>query len=170
MNYFGARFYDPVLGIWLSSDPARQFSNPYNEMGGDPINGVDPDGEFVVTALVVGAVAGAYFGGVATTGSFAWKGFDITEDWDEVLIGAAAGAAGGAAGAYVGGPAMIAGQSTGALGWGATAGMIASSTAGSGVSWAGNKLAGRHSDFSTNFGAFNVIWSSGRAGWVILVI
>ena len=54
-NIVGARYYDPVLGIWLSPDPARQFSNPYNGMGGDPVNGVDPDGEFVITAIVVGA-------------------------------------------------------------------------------------------------------------------
>lgn len=42
----GARFWDPQLGIWLSHDPARQFNNPYG-FGGDPINYVDPDGEFV---------------------------------------------------------------------------------------------------------------------------
>lgn len=40
---FGARFYDPVLGIWISGDPARQYSNPYS-FGGDPINGHDPTG------------------------------------------------------------------------------------------------------------------------------
>jgi RHS repeat-associated protein len=41
--YFGARFYDPVLGVWLSPDPARQFTNLYGT-GGDFINYIDPNG------------------------------------------------------------------------------------------------------------------------------
>jgi RHS repeat-associated protein len=40
---FGARWFDPELALWASPDPARQFSNPYS-YGGNPINGVDPDG------------------------------------------------------------------------------------------------------------------------------
>lgn len=53
LNYFGARFYDPVLGVWLSPDPARQFANPYNGMGGDPIMYRDPDGRWVISALKI---------------------------------------------------------------------------------------------------------------------
>jgi hypothetical protein len=40
----GARFYDPVLGIWLSTDPAKDGINPYAMVGGDPINYIDPLG------------------------------------------------------------------------------------------------------------------------------
>jgi RHS repeat-associated protein len=43
-NAFEARMYDPVIGRWISIDPARQFASPYLGMGNDPINGVDPDG------------------------------------------------------------------------------------------------------------------------------
>lgn len=41
--YFGARYYDPFLGLWLSPDPAGQFANPYT-YGGDPLNYIDPTG------------------------------------------------------------------------------------------------------------------------------
>lgn len=29
LNYFGARYLDPMLGMWISVDPARQFASPY---------------------------------------------------------------------------------------------------------------------------------------------
>jgi RHS repeat-associated protein len=44
---FGARLYDSRVGRWLSMDPlAAQFADmsPYNAMGNNPINLVDPDG------------------------------------------------------------------------------------------------------------------------------
>ena len=49
LNYFGARYLDPMLGMWTSVDPARQFSSPYLYVGNgvNPVNGVDPDGNFV---------------------------------------------------------------------------------------------------------------------------
>ena len=46
-NAFEARMYDPLIGRWLAIDPARQFSSPYNGMGNNPTNGVDPDGAWV---------------------------------------------------------------------------------------------------------------------------
>ena len=48
-HYFGARYYDSNLGIWLSVDPkARWYPHltPYNYVGNDPINYTDPNGEF----------------------------------------------------------------------------------------------------------------------------
>ena len=52
--YFGARYYDPLLGMWMSPDPAGQFSNPYS-YGGDPVNYVDPTGLWAIgPGFVVG--------------------------------------------------------------------------------------------------------------------
>ncbi len=42
--YFGARYYDPELGIFISGDPANQHLNPYSYVGYSPIMYIDPDG------------------------------------------------------------------------------------------------------------------------------
>ncbi len=41
---FHARQYDPYLGRFLAADPMMQFSSPYNGMGNNPINLIDPTG------------------------------------------------------------------------------------------------------------------------------
>ncbi len=45
LNYFGARYYDPEVGIWLSTDPKEQFFNSY-AYSSNPVNTIDPNGEF----------------------------------------------------------------------------------------------------------------------------
>ncbi len=49
LDYFGARYLDPMLGMWISVDPARQFTSPYLYVGNgyNPVNGFDPDGSKV---------------------------------------------------------------------------------------------------------------------------
>ena len=57
-DYFGARYYDAVVGRFLSVDPqADRFSSfsPYNYALNSPIRVIDPDGESPV--VVVGGVA-----------------------------------------------------------------------------------------------------------------
>ena len=46
LDYFGARYFDPMLGMWTSVDPKRQFASPYLYVGNgyNPVNVVDPDG------------------------------------------------------------------------------------------------------------------------------
>ena len=50
LDYFGARYLDPMLGLWISVDPARQFASPYLYAGNgmNPVNVVDPDGNIVI--------------------------------------------------------------------------------------------------------------------------
>ncbi len=61
--YYGARYYDPSLSVWLSVDPlAEQFPNfsPYNYTLNNPINLVDPDGRApdVVDDIIVHGING----------------------------------------------------------------------------------------------------------------
>lgn len=54
---FGARMYDPQLGVWHNQDPAGQFSSPYMAMGNNWPNGTDPTGKlFGFDDLIVSAI------------------------------------------------------------------------------------------------------------------
>ena len=44
LNYFGARYLDSMLGLWVSVDAARQYQNPYLYAGNNPVMRTDPDG------------------------------------------------------------------------------------------------------------------------------
>src|SRR5690554_2599994 len=45
MYYYGARYYDPRISIFVSVDPlAEQTMEPYIYVSNNPINMIDPDG------------------------------------------------------------------------------------------------------------------------------
>ncbi len=46
--------YDPVIGRWTTQDPAMQFTNPYIFCGNNPVQYIDPDGEWILGALLGG--------------------------------------------------------------------------------------------------------------------
>lgn len=50
LYYFGARYYDPEVGVWISPDPVNQFANAY-AYGSNPTNTVDPDGKAAAAVL-----------------------------------------------------------------------------------------------------------------------
>ncbi len=41
---FALRMYDPVVGRWITTDPAGQYDSPYVGMGNNPVLRGDPDG------------------------------------------------------------------------------------------------------------------------------
>ena len=44
LNYFGARYYDPNVGLWTSVDTIRQHQSSYTYGSNNPVNRIDPDG------------------------------------------------------------------------------------------------------------------------------
>lgn len=43
---FGRRYYDPVIGIWISLDPMEQHWSGYTYGSNNPTNRIDPDGNY----------------------------------------------------------------------------------------------------------------------------
>lgn len=77
--YFGARFFDPTFAMWLSPDPAGQFSNPYT-YGGDPVNAVDYDGKLSWASFGKAALAVAGLGVAAGVAPAVALGAGMTVD------------------------------------------------------------------------------------------
>jgi RHS repeat-associated protein len=107
---YGARLYDPVTGRFYAPDPAFSPASPYPLAGSDPLNLVDPDGEFAFIPLLIAMGIGAVVGGI---GGGLMSGASPSEGrfWAYVGIGAGVGAL------------------AGALGYGAAAGVAAGLTA-----------------------------------------
>jgi RHS repeat-associated protein len=49
--YFGARWYDPEIGRFITQDPARNGLNWFSYCNGNPINLIDPDGRYATLAV-----------------------------------------------------------------------------------------------------------------------
>ena len=123
--YARARFYDPLLGTYLTPDPAGEFTSPYTYAGWDPVNANDPTGRFIAFALVVAAFI---VGFVIAAVDAAISGASLSDALKAGLIGGAISAAGTA----VLGPLS---SSLGGLdGWGrAVAAVVRVASAGYGV-------------------------------------
>jgi RHS repeat-associated protein len=104
----GARYYDPVVGRFISPEPNVDYGafddgagmlafNVYAYCANNPVNYADPSGEFIITCIVVGAIAGAIIGG-SIGGYASYKKYGKVK-WQWVAGGALLG---GAAGALIG--------------------------------------------------------------------
>ena len=122
---YNARFYDADIGRFYSVDPAAQFPSSYIYADNDPVNSIDPSGEFsfliaLLIAIAVGAVVGGASYGIikAIKGEkFNWGEFGVA-----IGVGAVAAGVGFAAGTVVAAPAYSLGAAiAGSLGAGEAA-------------------------------------------------
>ncbi|MCL6588975.1 MAG: FG-GAP-like repeat-containing protein [Firmicutes bacterium] len=60
LYYFGARFYDPEIGRFISQDPAKDGLNWYSYCNNNPLKYVDPDGRNPVAVQKVIEAIGTY--------------------------------------------------------------------------------------------------------------
>jgi uncharacterized protein RhaS with RHS repeats len=74
--YMQARYYDPVIGRFYSNDPVGwspenpvMSFNRYLYVNNNPYKYVDPDGEFLFTAIAIAAVAYAAYEGYQDGGA-----------------------------------------------------------------------------------------------------
>lgn len=93
---YGARFYDPVLGAWLQSDPKadRHYSvSPYVYCLNSPVKYADPDGKLpvILLPLIKGAVGAAIDAGAQVTAHMiSGKSFgEAVSNIDYTSVGAA---------------------------------------------------------------------------------
>jgi len=175
--YFGARYYDPVLGRWCVVDPAGQFASPYVGMGNNPVVLVDPNGEFAFVPILIAAGYGAFIG--ATVNTIAYDIQAITSGggnnsgwWKSFASGALAGGIGAGAGAFgsqlvyqlagvgvmtVDGTVTLAGSVSPWLSVGA-------STAGGAIGGAAGGFAGGYVSGSRGSGLWNATWRGAALG------
>ena len=70
LYYLQSRYYDPAIGRFISADGQLNGgilgNNLYSYCENDPVNYYDPNGEFAVSAIIIGAIIGAAIGFGAT--------------------------------------------------------------------------------------------------------
>ena len=84
LYYVSSRYYDPETGRWISPEP-NVYNGEFDEGAGligynvyaycanNPVNNIDPTGEFVIsTAVLIGIGIGALIGGIVG-GVFGYK-------------------------------------------------------------------------------------------------
>ena len=108
--HMNGRMYDAHLGRFLSPDNYIQDiynTQSYNRFGyvwNNPLVLSDPSGEFIVTAIIIGAIVGAYIGGAQANGDWNPLNWDwgSGDTWGGIIGGAAIGGVSGAVGAVAG--------------------------------------------------------------------
>lgn len=104
------RLYDPIVGRMLSTDNyvqrpgSTQSYNRYSYAFNNPLKYVDPSGEIAWVPIIIGAVVGAYSGGVMANGGqfnpIRWD-YSSGRTWGYMLGGAVVGGLSGAVGHVV---------------------------------------------------------------------
>ena len=94
LNYFGARYFDPMLGLWISVDANREYSSLYSFVGYNPIISVDPDGN---STLSLGVAASASAGPINVSISFSILYNTNAKNWGDRIMGIFSARSGAAA-------------------------------------------------------------------------
>lgn len=166
LYFYGARYYDPVIGRFITADSIVQSPynpqtlNRYSYCGNNPINYIDPTGHWFFAFLIFVAISAAI--GAVVNVAIAGACGQLTS-WTAVWAALGAGAAGGAV-AGIGGLALGPAAATiwGGIGIGvaagATAGAVGSSISGA-FSWGAVGLGAAYGGALGGFGNS----SAGRA-------
>ena len=107
LNYMQARYYDPVIGRFLSIDPMTMldmdmnpnYFNRYSYTANDPVNAIDPDGQATFSISLEWWAAGSFGIGGAMEVHFDFDTLDVA--WGpQKSWGAGLGASVGLTGQY----------------------------------------------------------------------
>lgn len=92
LYYFGARYYDPEIGLWISPDKAFDSFNSYLYGNANPIIYIDEDGNIPILAVIaIGALLG---GAISATKAWNKPNADAGDVAKAFLEGAGIGAIG----------------------------------------------------------------------------
>ncbi len=157
LYFYEARYYDPVLGRFISPDtivPSAtdpQTLNRYAYVYNNPIIYTDPSGNFgFFAAIVIGAIVGTVSSGIQSD-------WDIGATLTGAAIGGASGAVGFGVGSYVSG--AVGGGAFGAIAGGVAAGAAVGGT---------SAILYRAAGYNTNIGlAIGVGAAGGLAGGAV---
>ncbi|MBO7568240.1 MAG: RHS repeat-associated core domain-containing protein, partial [Bacteroidales bacterium] len=103
------RFYDPLLGRFLSPDPYVQAPenpqnlNRYSYCLNNPLKYTDPSGETIIGAFIIGGIVGAYIGGSLANDNYKpakWN-YNNWTTWRYMFWGSVVGGASGALGGFI---------------------------------------------------------------------
>jgi len=130
LYFYGARYYDPEIGRFITADTIVQAPynpqtlNRYSYCGNNPINYTDPTGHFFWFGIIIGAILGAISSAI-----------NHQPIWQGALMGAVGGAlvgVGGAAAYSLWGPAWA---FVGAAAGGAVSGAINAAVSGGNIGY-----------------------------------
>jgi len=111
--YLQTRYYDPVVGRWLNTEPNIDYGcfdqgagllsgNIYVYCANNPVRHFDPTGEFILACIIIGAAIGTVAGGIYGHYQAKKAGYSISNGWSYFKYLLGYGLLGGAAGALIG--------------------------------------------------------------------
>jgi RHS repeat-associated protein len=85
--YFGARWYDPEVGRWITPDPAEDGENWYAFCNNNPINYTDPNGLYTGADDAAAFIGGGLISACIEFGFQTWDSkYDITKVFTAFLM------------------------------------------------------------------------------------